>query len=616
MSNCRKDPEVPIEQLHLTEQHVTPSYKSANITGKFSYKGTIKSITLWISADAQMTNAIPVSAIVNNNSSFNVLINNLNHLTKYYYNYEFNNGFNVCKSDVYSFITLSISLPIITTNSVTTITGTQATCGGNITFDGGTAITARGVCWSTSQNPTISNSHTTNGTGSGNYSSVITGLQTITTYYVRAYATNEMGTSYGAQRSFTTTNGKPIVTTNVNVSSISTTNATSGGNVTSDGGFAVTSRGVCWGTSINPTTANPHTINGNGTGSFTSYLTGLSSGTNYYVRAYATNSKGTSYGTSIMFTTTGTGTLPSVTTDDISHITHNSAMGGGSVINSGSTSVTAKGVCWSTSPNPTIANSHSTNGTGTGSFSSWIGGLIENDTYYVRAYATNNSGTAYGSQKLFTTTSSCSEFHEDYVTSNVYTWSNNNGYVAGTNNHQYTAFAEYFANSGTKYVKEIHMDYIIEGSNGYITINIYNNNNGNPGTVLYSLQYPMSTFYTYATYNSSSGYYEGSLIFCGFSQAVTGNFFIGIDITNTQSGFALYTSSANTYANTGFLYKSSTSSWYTYTSATVQNNALSLSIRPVVCQNDGRGSRSVMIKKGNPSHQFTIKEKEINARNR
>lgn len=91
--------------------------------------------------------------------------------------------------------------------------------------------------------------------------------------------------------------------TTASVSNILTTTATCGGNVTSDGGYPVSARGVCWSTSPGPTTADAKTTNGSGTGSFTSSLTGLTSGTGYYVRAWSTNSTGTSYGPQVTFTT-------------------------------------------------------------------------------------------------------------------------------------------------------------------------------------------------------------------------------------------------------------------------------------------------------------------------
>lgn len=95
-----------------------------------------------------------------------------------------------------------------------------------------------------------------------------------------------------------------VATVTTQAASLITPNtATSGGNVVTDGGSAVTARGVAYGISSNPTVSGPSTSNGTGTGSFTSNLTGLSSGTLYYVRAYATNAIGTAYGTEITFTT-------------------------------------------------------------------------------------------------------------------------------------------------------------------------------------------------------------------------------------------------------------------------------------------------------------------------
>ena len=96
------------------------------------------------------------------------------------------------------------ALPTVTTTAVSNIAPTTARSGGNVTADGGADVTARGICWSTSQTPTISGNHTTDGTGTGNFTSTMTGLTPNTTYYVRAYATNSEGTAYGEVVSFTT----------------------------------------------------------------------------------------------------------------------------------------------------------------------------------------------------------------------------------------------------------------------------------------------------------------------------------------------------------------------------------------------------------------------------
>lgn len=100
--------------------------------------------------------------------------------------------------------TAQVTLPIITTAEVISISLTTATGGGNVTASGGATVTERGICWSTSQNPTINENYATNGTGTGNYSVNMTGLTANTTYYVRAYAKNIAGTAYGNEVSFTT----------------------------------------------------------------------------------------------------------------------------------------------------------------------------------------------------------------------------------------------------------------------------------------------------------------------------------------------------------------------------------------------------------------------------
>lgn len=102
---------------------------------------------------------------------------------------------------------ISPVVPIVTTTAVSNITDSSATSGGNVTNDGGATISARGVCWSTSHNPTLSDSHTTNGTGTGRFTSSITGLTANTAYYVRAYATNSVGTSYGSEVTIITIEG-------------------------------------------------------------------------------------------------------------------------------------------------------------------------------------------------------------------------------------------------------------------------------------------------------------------------------------------------------------------------------------------------------------------------
>lgn len=294
------------------------------------------------------------------------------------------------------------TLATVTTTAITSITTTTASSGGNVTADGGATVTARGVCYGTSTNPTIANNPTTSGTGTGSFISSITGLAVGTTYHVRAYATNAVGTTYGTDIQFTTLAAIPTVTTTA-VTGITTTTATSGGNVTADGGATVTARGVCVGTIATPTLANSSfTTNGTSTGTFVSALSGLTSGTFYYVRAYATNSAGTAYGSTVTFTTTVSLTLPVVTTADVSSITPTTATSGGTIVSNGGSSITVSGICWGTAVNPTTSNSKTIDGTTSGNWSDNITGLTQNTSYHVRAYATNSVGTSYGSDIQFT----------------------------------------------------------------------------------------------------------------------------------------------------------------------------------------------------------------------
>jgi len=192
----------------------------------------------------------------------------------------------------------------LTTKVAEEITATTALSGGNISNDGGTAIIQRGVVWSASRNPTISlSTKTVDGMGSGSFTSSITGLMPGTTYFVRAYATNREGTEYGNEISIITESNLPTLTT-LPVTEIRTTSIVSGGVISKDGGLPVIARGVVWSTSGNPTISlSSKTADGSGIGNFISTITGLSPGTRYFLRAYATNSAGTSYGEEIKFET-------------------------------------------------------------------------------------------------------------------------------------------------------------------------------------------------------------------------------------------------------------------------------------------------------------------------
>jgi hypothetical protein len=201
-------------------------------------------------------------------------------------------------------------LAILTTTPVQTISGTAINSGGTVSSIGGSPITACGVVWGASQNPTIALPTKTNdfaGFNGSDFASSVTGLVP-GRKYLRAYATNGAGTAYGNQITiFAGTVVIPVVTTEPIINKVGAI-AEGGFLVQYDGGdvAGVSAAGVCWSTSNNPTIANAHTtdIAGYDPIPFFSTLTGLTIGTTYHVRAYATNSAGTGYGSSVTFTAT------------------------------------------------------------------------------------------------------------------------------------------------------------------------------------------------------------------------------------------------------------------------------------------------------------------------
>lgn len=295
-------------------------------------------------------------------------------------------------------------IPVVTTTVVSGVTTTTAVSGGNVTDDGGADVTARGVCWGTAANPTVSGSKTTDGTGTGSFSSNLTGLTPGTKYYVRAYATNSVGTAYGNEVEFTATAIAGATVTTAAVTVISYTTATAGGNVTATGGGTVTAKGVCYGLTANPDISGPHTTDGTGAGEFTSPLSGLTSGVKYFVRAYATNDAGTQYGTQVEFTTLAVAE-PDLSTGAVSLITDVSATVGGNVTADNGGAIDERGICWGTAANPTVEDNFiaADLGDGTGDFSANLANLVMGTTYYVRAYAENSAGTSYGDQVTFNT---------------------------------------------------------------------------------------------------------------------------------------------------------------------------------------------------------------------
>ncbi|MCD4819655.1 MAG: choice-of-anchor J domain-containing protein [Candidatus Cloacimonetes bacterium] len=321
-----------------------------------------------------------------------------------------------------------VELPDVTTDSITNIETDSATGGGEITYDGNGEITARGVCWSVSSSPTTANDHTTDGSGTGTFVSSLSSLDSGTFYYVRAYATNSVGTAYGNEVTFTTTAATPIITVSVsslpdfgdipiNTNSSEQNYTVSGsnltGNITIDAptGFEI---------STTPTMrTNCNNLNSKTSRAFSSQViltptAGSVPTTTIYARfspttatVYSGNISHISSGAVTKnVAVSGTGiTTATITTDAITAIEQTTATGGGNITANGGIAVTARGVCWSTLASPTTADDHTTDSSGTGTFTSSLTSLDPETFYYVRAYATNSVGTAYGNEVTFTTLS-------------------------------------------------------------------------------------------------------------------------------------------------------------------------------------------------------------------
>ena len=431
-------------------------------------------------------------------------------------------------------------LATVTTHMVSDITVTTAISGGNVTTTGGAEVTARGICWSTSPNPTINDNHTSDGDGTGSFISNITGLTVNTTYYVRAYAVNSVGVSYGNELSFSTTaigndglpcagaatvtdyDGNTYNTIQIGdqcwmKENLRTTHYSNGDSIPAGTTHGTSPYRYCpnndpnnvstygylynWAAVMNGASsgsANPSGIQGvcpmgwhvpsnaefaqltGYVGSHSEYVCGndstsiakaLVSSTGWDnvpysctacnnqednnatgfsllpAGVYSTNvsvygpyigfgsyaflwsatdydpgyayycniscsfeiancySSPKEYGFSVRClrndTDSATTSIPFVTTNVVTNITANSATCGGTVTDDGGLSVTARGVCWSTSPYPTVNDSYTTEGSGTGSFTSSMTGLTHDVMYYVRAYATNSMGTGYGDMMSF-----------------------------------------------------------------------------------------------------------------------------------------------------------------------------------------------------------------------
>lgn len=349
--------------------------------------------------------------------------------------------------------------PSIVTNSANNITAVAALTGGNITDDGGSLVTQRGVVWSTSPDPVTSDNFTNDGSGIGSYTSSLSGLNPSTTYYIRAYATNSAGTSYGNEISFTTlSDGNQWLDIGDSFGGgiIVYFDGNGGGLIAAPSDQSTGSEWGCFGTDISgaendfigtgfqntneilngctdsqsaAAICDNFTLGGfddwflpskdeldsmyqnlhlQGFGDLTGNMDYWSSSQVDYSSAllhqFGTGSQYAAYKTnSLHVRAVRYFVIPPITTTPIQTLTDVSVLLGGNITDDGGSSITQRGVVWSTSPNPTTSDNITEDGIGIGSYTSNLSGLDPSTTYYLRAYATNSVGTSYGNEISFTT---------------------------------------------------------------------------------------------------------------------------------------------------------------------------------------------------------------------
>ena len=250
------------------------------------------------------------------------------------------------------------------------------------------------------------------GTNTINFGTLTTALPTGHTYVIRMYiyaagTTTSSRSVYIKNVAFTGTatpaGPAPTVLTTA-AAATGTSSGTASGDITTAGAWPVTVSGFCWDIAVNPTTALlTKTTNGPTSGTFTTPITGLAAGTTYHVRAYATSIIGTAYGADFTFTTNAA-TIATLTTNTALANSPVTAASGGNITDNGGVLITQRGVCWNTTGTPTYTtNANTTDGSGSGVYNSLLTNLLPLTTYFVRAYAINSVGTAYGNEVSFTT---------------------------------------------------------------------------------------------------------------------------------------------------------------------------------------------------------------------
>ena len=342
--------------------------------------------------------------------AFESIAVNLKSETKYYFRAYAENSVGLVYSEkTLSFTTTGLpSLPGVSTGSVENVTANTARAKGTLTSLGNVdKITHYGHVWGPSAKPTLEDAKFSDlgeATATSSFVSDVSGLSSHTTYYIRAYATNEKGTSYGEDVSFVTSKEDAKVSTS-EVTEIVHNAATCGGVITQTGGHTITEKGVCYGKNALPTVNDSKQVaTSEKDASFSCRITGLEKETTYYVRAYVKTSDNTLfYGDDLSFKTTKEVKLPTLSSVTISNIQTTSATFVGTIISDGESEITECGFCWSDVAEPTIVDNKASCDPQSKEMGKNITSLKEGTKYYVRAYAKNAMGYAYSEVASFET---------------------------------------------------------------------------------------------------------------------------------------------------------------------------------------------------------------------
>lgn len=339
------------------------------------------------------------------NGDFAVLVTGLAAETLYSFVAFAKNSETTSLGTIKTFSTREYTLPEVSTDRIKNVYINSCQVAGIVGYDGGKFVSERGFCFSTKPNPTVQDKKVPSGFGEGPFDNILPGLNANTSYYVKSYAINALGISYGDELNFTTNNFSPPIVSSNAVNDVTNTTANLNGEVLDNGGDNISERGfLLCPDKEDLSDCQKFIIPGN-VGAYRLVVTNLKTNVLYYMRAFATNKKGTAYGAPIPFTT-GDYTYASVKTVSVSDIAIHGAVLTGTVTAEGNTPVTEKGFCVSIVPNPTVNNLKFPVAIGKGPFSYYLANLSENKTYYIVAYAINGKGVVYGSAISFKTKSS------------------------------------------------------------------------------------------------------------------------------------------------------------------------------------------------------------------